>query len=232
VARDTAQTASRPVVGVTGNARRWSPSWLAIQSAIRLAGGRPVRISVDRRHPPDELHAVIVSGGDDIHPHLYGGEPASSSSYDPDRDALEREYVHFAFEQRLPLLGICRGYQLINVTLGGSLHGDIRPLRVKTSNRATVLPRKSVELAPGSLLASVMQRQRLLVNSLHNQALHALADRLRAVGHDEDRFIQAVESHDEIPLLGVQWHPEYLFYLPSHFRLFRWLVQRAAQRMA
>jgi len=182
---------------------------------------------VGRKLDPGQLDALIVSGGDDIHPTLYGEEEMPTATYDPARDELEREYIRHALQNGLPLLGICRGYQLINVVLGGTLYTDIRPLRKATSNRATVLPRKTVKLCEESIMAQILGRSELRVNSLHQQAVHRVAEKLEVAAADLDDFVQALEHSAGQSVLGVQWHPEYLFYLPSQLRLFRWLVQRA-----
>ncbi len=226
------QHSSRPVIGVTGTARRLSPAWQAIRLAVWIAGGWPVRINVNRRHPVEHLDGVIVSGGDDIHPGLYGSEHLADEEYDHDRDALEQSYIRYSLDEELPLMGICRGYQLINVMMGGSLHVDIRKMRSKTSNFGTIFPRKAVILESDSFIARLTGRRRLWVNSLHYQAVDRVGQELRVTGRDLDDFIQVLEHDNGAPILGVQWHPEYMCYLPSHMKLFRWLVGRAAERQA
>ncbi|MGE4417869.1 MAG: gamma-glutamyl-gamma-aminobutyrate hydrolase family protein, partial [Marinobacterium sp.] len=114
-----------------------------------------------------------------------------------------------------------------NVVLGGQLYQDIRHLRRLTYNRPGLLPTKQVRLEQGSALARICEREKLRVNSLHHQAVRVPGDRLRVVGRDLDELTQAVESTSGQPIIGVQWHPEYLFYLPSQLRLFRWLVEMA-----
>lgn len=215
-------------VGVTGNARRWSPSWWCTRLAVLMAGGRPRRISV--RHPclgisPD---ALVIGGGDDISPEHYNGDLNERVRADPERDRLEIKWIEHALKQDIPLLGICRGAQLINVVLGGTLHQDIRQLRRLTYNRPGLLPTKQVRLDVGSILAGVCGKSRLRVNSLHYQAVRECGDGLRVVGQDLDRITQAIESTSGQRIIGVQWHPEYLFYLPAQFALFRWLVQSGA----
>ena len=147
---------------------------------------------------------------------------------DPERDRLEMEWIHKALASNLPLLGICRGAQLINVVLGGPLHQDIRPLRKRTYNRAGLLPTKQMRLESGSLLAQVCGKEFLRVNSLHHQAIKDPGKELKVVGRDLDEITQAVECTAGRRIIGVQWHPEYLFYLPSQLALFRWLLQSAA----
>lgn len=216
--------AERPRVGVTGNDRRWSPGWWCAWLALRLAGATPERISV--RHPPSgkSLVGLIIGGGNDIGPEHYGGDLDARVKADPERDRLEIEWIHNALENNIPLLGICRGAQLINVVLGGTLHQDIRPLRKHTYNRPGLLPTKQVRLETDSRLAKVCGRSLLRVNSLHHQAIRDPGTDLRVVGRDLDQITQAVECPADRRIIGVQWHPEYLLYLPSQFALFRWLL--------
>lgn len=218
----------RPRVGVTGNARRWSPSWWCTRFALRLAGGVPERISVRHQFNGDSPDALIIGGGDDIAPEHYNGDINAMVKADPERDRLEIGWIKYALEKRIPLLGICRGAQLINVVLGGTLHQDIRQLRKLTYNRPGLLPTKQVRLAADSNIASVCGKIHLRVNSLHYQAIKEHGPDLRVVGWDLDQITQAVESTTGCRIIGVQWHPEYLFYLPSQFALFRWLLQDTA----
>ncbi|WP_210397533.1 gamma-glutamyl-gamma-aminobutyrate hydrolase family protein [Motiliproteus sediminis] len=217
--------AQRPRVGVTGNGRRWSPSWWCTRLALILAGARPERLSVRHSWSGKKLDALIIGGGDDISPEHYGGDINAQVRLDPARDQLEIDWIKRALQQRIPLLGICRGAQLINVVLGGSLHTDIRHLRKLTYNRPGLLPTKQVRLEPASRLAALCHSNKLRVNSLHHQAIKEPGTGLQLVGWDLDNLTQAVESTEGKPIIGVQWHPEYLFYLPSQFALFRWLRQ-------
>ena len=220
--------AERPRVGITGNGRRWAPSWWCTWLALRLAGAAPERISV--RHPPSgrALDALIIGGGNDISPEHYGGDIDARVKSDPERDQLEIRWIQHALQKKIPLLGICRGAQLINVVLGGTLHQDIRPLRKRTYNRPGLLPTKQVRVTPDSTLAGICGKTHLRVNSLHHQAIKDPGRDLQVVGRDLDEITQAVESSAGRTIIGVQWHPEYLFYLPAQFGLFRWLLRRAA----
>ena len=171
---------------------------------------------------------MIIGGGNDISAEHYGGDIDARVKTDPERDALEIEWIRKALDDGIPLLGICRGAQLINVVLGGNLHQDIRKMRKLTYNRPGLLPTKQVRLQRDSRIAQICGRERLRVNSLHHQAIREPGSNLRVVGHDLDEIVQAVEGTPECRIIGVQWHPEYLFYLPSQFRLFRWLLSKAA----
>jgi putative glutamine amidotransferase len=218
--------AEKPRVGVTGNSRRLSPSWNCTRLALFLSGAVAERISL--RHSPEDksLAALIIGGGDDISPENYGLTVAPRSRTDPERDRLEIRWIEKALEENIPLLGICRGAQLINVVMGGTLHQDIRAMRALTYNRPGLLPTKQVMLDPQSLLARICGKNKLRVNSLHRQAIDQHAAGLQIVGRDLDGIVQAVQSADGRPVIGVQWHPEYLFYLPAQLALFRWLVRQ------
>lgn len=221
--------ARRPRVGVTGNARRWAPGWWCTALALRLSGAIPERISV--RHAPSgmPLEALVIGGGSDIGPEHYGGDVKARVKADPKRDALEIDWIKTAIRDNTPLLGICRGAQLINIVLGGNLHQDVRSIREKTLNRPGLLPTKRVYLEKGSEIGRICGQTHIRVNSLHHQAVDRPGDGLNAVGWDRDRIVQAIESESARPIIGVQWHPEYLIYLPSQLALFRWLSAQARQ---
>nr|WP_067286267.1 type 1 glutamine amidotransferase [Marinobacterium profundum] len=223
--------AGRPLIGVTGPDGGLVFAWWASCLAIWLAGGRALRLTPTRyqRHSHDPLQGLIIGGGDDIDPSLYDGHDNGRAPIDPERDRFEIEMIEHALHTRLPLLGICRGAQLINVVLGGSLHGDIRGLRRQTSNFRTPLPRKTAQSAHSGVLRRVLGRERWAINSLHHQAIDRLGQGLVVAARDLDNFVQAVECDQGRLILGVQWHPEYLSYLGVQRRLFRYLIDCARQ---
>lgn len=218
--------AKRPFIGVTGSTKRLAFSWWSSKLAIWLAGGRAVRINVQHPEATVPLDGLVIGGGDDIHPSEYKEEPVHGD-YDQERDALELRYIRFALDKGAPLLGICRGMQLINIVKGGNLHSNINLMRRRTSKRQIVLPRKTVFITPDSCLEKATHRQKTKVNSLHQQAVRSVGQDLRVTAEDLDGFVQAIESTDESAILGVQWHPEYLLYVPSQLRLFRWLIKQS-----
>ncbi|MFM2481659.1 gamma-glutamyl-gamma-aminobutyrate hydrolase family protein [Celerinatantimonas sp. YJH-8] len=222
----------RPIIGVTGNSQRFAPSWYCLKLVLSLCGAKAKRISLRHHVNINELDGLIISGGHDIHPSLYGMQPYTKTRYDQARDELEQRYIRYAYEHRLPVLGICRGYQLINVVYGGSLYHDIRSLRRHTSNTNTVFPQKKAFIQPSSQLHQLVKKHHLRINSLHHQAILDLAPQFVAVAHDRDQFIQAIESIQQQAIIGVQWHPEYLFYQRQQRELFRWLIHAAQTRKA
>lgn len=221
-------SADRPLVGVTGPDRPWSPGWWCAAHALWRAGGRPVRLTAARPESPAPLDAVIIGGGDDISPALYRAPENPARRLDPARDAFELRVLDTALARGLPILGICRGAQLLNVVHGGTLHADIRTRRRHPPHRATLRARRPVAVRHDSRLATILGARRIRVNSLHRQAVRGLGRGLRAVARDRDNIVQAIEAADGGPVMGVQWHPEYLFLRRDQARLFAALVTACA----
>jgi putative glutamine amidotransferase len=146
---------------------------------------------------------------------------------DPDRDALETRLFNEADAAGIPVLGICRGAQLLNVCRGGTLYQELAEYYVEFPQPQTVLPTKDVEVLPGSRLAAVLGRERCRVNSLHRQAVRTTGRSLAVVGREPNGVVQAIEDPDRPYLIGVQWHPEYLPQHPEQRRLFAALVEHA-----
>ena len=135
--------------------------------------------------------------------------------------------LELANERHLPVLGICRGAQLLNVSRGGNLHDDITDMLARGKPMRTPLPRKKIIIEAGSQLAAIMGDESCRVNSLHHQAIDRLGDSMRVVARDSDNIVQAVEVVDERFQIGVQWHPEYLPQRRRHRQLFRALIAAA-----
>lgn len=212
---------SAPVVLVTGSDKRLPVSWWATRLQLALVGLRAIHVTPRHFALPSVVSGVIIGGGDDIDPEHYGASGDAGATYNPERDAMEMAITRRALKADLPLLGICRGAQLLNVVLGGSLHTDIRPMRRKTPNRNSLFRIKWVDLEQQSAMAAMLQRNPVRVNSLHNQAIDRVAEPLREVGWDKDGFIQAVEAREQHFVYGVQWHPEYLLWSRAQRHLFR-----------
>ena len=215
---------------VTGSARRGYPMWIANWFSLYLAGARAVRVTpgslkVSRFKQYDGL---LVGGGDDIGAQIYGGMPVPDVRVDPERDRLELEALEHFLPTGKPVFGVCRGAQMLNVALGGSLHSDIYEVYEKAPRLRTVLPRKTVCLAADTTLLRICRKPELRVNSLHHQAVDRLGDDLRIAAKDTVGIVQAVEcSATNYFRVGVQWHPEFLPYRPSQMRLFRSFVAEA-----
>lgn len=220
---------TRPLIGVTVSRRSGWRIFPLIAFNIWMAGGRARRWSPGA-HRPDvaDVDGLVIGGGDDISPDLYGGRLVTSARLDHDRDALEQRLVRDATKAGLPVLGICRGSQMINVALGGTLHQDAYGTYTSSDRRWTILPRKIVHIEPGTLLAELTGDEPMTVNALHSQSVDSLGKGLRVAARDRGGMIQAIERDSDPFAIGVQWHPEHLFYARRQQALFRALV-RAAQ---
>ena len=186
---------------------------------------------------------VLLSGGDDIQPELYDPTvsaelKATCGEHDKVRDLFEMLVLQEVFAQKKPLLAICRGYQLLNISLGGTLIVDIpsqRPGGIK-HNRMDVKDNAVHEILiePDSLMAGVLGVTRVGVNSSHHQAIDKLASALKVTARAEDGMVEAIEfgnkNTDLLPyMIGVQYHPERLLQsLPVHRELFRSFAAAAA----
>lgn len=155
-----------------------------------------------------------------------------SPSPDPARDRLEQRLLAEALAADLPVLGICRGAQLLNVVRGGRLHRDLADFYVETPQLRTLLPQKPVTLTPGTHLAAVLGHRRCRVNALHRQAIATLGEGLVVSAREGNEVIQAVEDPARPFVIGVQWHPEYLPQRPEQRALFAALVRHAGERRA
>jgi len=162
---------------------------------------------------------ILLPGGDDVDPAYYGEEPQPGlGAVDPQRDAVEIALARWTREDEKPLMGICRGIQVINVAFGGSLYQDIpSQLPAASDHRAnTTLGQYDVlthyiSLEPDSWLAERLSGDQVMANTMHHQAVKAVAPGLRVVGHAPDGVIEALEGVGEQFVVAVQCHPEHLW---------------------
>jgi putative glutamine amidotransferase len=218
--------------------------------AVQDAGG--VALLVTPAHGGPSLRALfelldglVLTGGEDVAPERYGEEVVCPNvEVVPERDALEFSLLEWALAEDLPVLAICRGVQVLNVALGGTLYQDLmtdRPAHLGhdqslgDSPRTRTEPHHPVAVRSGSALADVLGLEEMEVNSLHHQGIKGLAPSLTPVAHAPDGLVEGVEPADVARwafLLGVQWHPEELVragHVPSR-RLFERFVAAAAKR--
>ncbi len=217
---------SRPLIGITTSDYKSQLAWCFDWFAVWRHGGRPLRLS-PTRPLPEHLDGLIIGGGDDIQAHLYGGEVQLDVRLDPARDELELSLLNRFIPQNTPVLGICRGAQLINVHLGGTLDPDIYTTHEGLKRRRTVLPRKTVDIVGGSQLYQLLGVTWCRVNSLHHQAVIQAGKGIKIVARDRDGLVQGIESEAHDFLIGVQWHPEWLIFNRPQQRLIRALVKAA-----
>lgn len=239
----------RPVIGITTRPRVIPASGGEMEAhtlthtytdSVLRAGGVPVLLcpvpDLDVAAVLARVDGLVLSGGGDIEPDRYGSEVRDSMyGMDFDRDEFEFELVRVAAQRRTPILAICRGMQVVNVALGGTLIEDI-PTEIGSMDHTVIghhvfNGHQRVRLEPDCKVAAVVGATDLEVNSIHHQAVRDLAPGFRPVGWADDGVIEAIQHEDsDWPLLAVQWHPEYLGQVDdkSSWSLFRALVDAAA----
>ena len=250
---------SRPLIGVTTSevrlARNAKPLpeadppqpemalGIVYARAVERAGGLPVvlpPLEADAVPPlVAQLSGVCLSGGPDLDPASYDADrDPSLGPIEPALDAFELAVAREADRLGIPILGICRGCQTLNVARGGTLHQHLPDVTDgSVDHRQTAsgrMPTHSVRIEPGSRLAEIVGAEELEVNSFHHQAVDRLGRDLRAVAWSPDGVVEAIEETESGLLLGVQWHAETLVEGPAHARLFEALVaaSRPAERRA
>lgn len=195
--------------------------------AVAAAGGLPVYIPVDE-HAAEyvpHLDGLLLTGGEDINPSRYGRE-VEVELIDPSasRDDYELAMLDAALRTGVPVLGICRGLQLMNVHARGTL---LQHVVHTTIDETPKVPIHDVAFEPGSALAEMYGAERS-VNSLHHQAIDTLGDDLLVTARSDDGGIEGIE-HEHLPAIGVQWHPEMMPSMTDD-PIFAWLVDLAAAR--
>ncbi|CCK20251.1 gamma-glutamyl-gamma-aminobutyrate hydrolase family protein [Lactococcus laudensis] len=217
-------TTLQPIIGVAANERRdagddmghmaisYNPSGYI--KAVQLVGGLPIMIPIG-----DPMHAkryismidkLVLAGGQNVAPEFYGEvETIKSSDYNRERDAFEIALINEAIKQNKPIVGVCRGMQLVNVALGGSLNQQIQnhwqeKAMTQTSHDVLISKHSPLDLIYG---------RKAHVNSFHRQSLKQLAPQLEVIAKSlDDHIVEAVQSTDpNLRFLGVQWHPDFMY---------------------
>jgi putative glutamine amidotransferase len=258
--RSLASRNERPLIGVTTSevrpAERVTPLPEGEPRGVEMALGMPYLRGVEAAGglplviPPlapeaiepllDRVDGILLSGGPDLDPDLYGAEPhAELGPIEPDLDRFELDVARRADAREMPILAICRGTQALNIVRGGDLHQHIPDRSEETSHRQSTpgdQPSHAVAVAPGSRLAEVLalaasdgahalDGEDLGVNSFHHQAIERLGEGLVVSARADDGTIEAVEDPERPFLVGVQWHAETLVNRPFEAALFRGFVE-------
>jgi len=170
----------------------------------------------------DRIDGIVLVGGPDVNPSRYGAAPAPQTEPAADgRDAFDIALAQRCVARDHPLLAICRGIQVLNVALGGTLHQHVEEHMVRDRWNESV---HGVKIEPDSVLAGVVGATELDVNSLHHQALDRLGDGVHAVARADDGTTEAIEIDGAPNVLGIQWHAELLRHRAEHLALFEHLV--------
>ena len=238
-----------PVIGITcsmeyDRKRRKYPTAYAFDflkrsyyEAVERSGGIPILLPNTTKGNNFSsllslLDGLLISGGNDVDPVFYGEKrEAKNLNITPERDKFELSLVRKARNQRIPLMAICRGMQLLNVAFGGSIYQDFsteKSFRDHTLEGSTIYKKRhAVIITKGSKLFDVIRRRKITVNTSHHQMVKKVGKGLVAIAWSEaDGVIEAIETKEEGFLLGVQWHPELMKDKNSKM-LFDWLVRSA-----
>jgi len=220
--------ADRPTIGITVGT---SPGWHSREKyyrpyavSIRQAGGLPVPLGFRRGTRVEDCHAILVSGGLDVHPRHYARRPGDESlsfddlklryslNWDEARDSHELPIIKRAFESEVPVLAICRGLQALNVVMGGTLVPDLTACVGRAVQHAAPNGRvfHLVQAEPDSIVGSLLDGPVLRVNSSHHQGVLArdVAPGLRPAAFAPDGVVEALEGAGRAWIVAVQWHPE------------------------
>jgi putative glutamine amidotransferase len=233
-----------PIIGITTNQAanaQGHPTVMLMQSyinAVIQGGGVPLLIpSLIAEDGWDAVYSrldgILFSGGGDIGLEHFPSDPHPRiDGVDPQRDSIELKLIHAAASDGKPFLGICRGCQLLNVALGGTLYTHIPDQLPGALDHAYPLNMRTaivheIRLEEGTRVAEIFAEPIIKVNSLHHQGLEDIAASLRITGHAPDGLVEAIELADHPFGLAVQWHPEWLTDQESTRNLFRKFVEAA-----
>ena len=241
--------ARRPTIGITPDVSALSPETpipryelkIPYADAILRAGGLPFVLPYSEEPSVVEgylerISGLVVTGGAfDIPPEAYGDVARDGlGTLKPGRTAFETELLSGALKRNLPVLGICGGMQLLHVVLGGTLFQDIRlelaGAREHEQKHDRTQPQHPVDVKDGTLLAELIGRGQLMVNSTHHQAARGTPENVLVSALSPDGVIEAIESRAHPFAVGVQWHPELLIHtVPAHLGIYRGFVAKARE---
>ncbi len=205
----------QPIIGLTPDYDHITSRYKVHQdyiSAISDAGGYPIMLFPHDKLPPF-LDGIVFTGGGDIDPLLFHEEPLfQSGEISPLRDAFEISLCKEAVEKNIPILGICRGMQVINIALGGTIYQDISVQTNSKLKHSQQAPRDygthSIVIEKNTQLFALWEKEKATVNSFHHQAVALLGNGLRISAKSQDGLVEAIEHTVNLFVLGVQWHPE------------------------
>ena len=229
----------KPIIAITpteDDGRTFLRTTLTYFTAVELAGGIPVMLALrpgheDIKQIAEAFDGFLFSGGDDVSPLLYGEEVhGCCGGITPERDRLELALYNEVMALDKPLLGICRGVQMINVAAGGTLYQDLSEFEGNVLRHRqpaqSCFALQHINVEEGSRLAEIIGSTRITANSFHHQAVKVPGEGFRIAARADDGMIEAIENDSKKFCIGVQWHPEALAPTsPEHLRIFETFVE-------
>ena len=218
----------KPIIGIVPSINEIANQYysnIENAEAIKRVGGLPYLLPYtvsknDMEQYVNMIDGLYLAGGNDVDPKYYDEPPHEGlGEVNPARDAFELNLLTMMLHQNKPVLGVCKGMQMINVALGGDLYQDLtaqyKSELVQHKQQAKIIhPTHPIHMERGTTLQKIIDEEVLYVNSYHHQAVRRLGDNLIASSRATDGIIEAIESKVHSFVIGVQWHPEFL--LPSH----------------
>ena len=224
----------KPLIAITCSDQSRKIFLQCIKFGIFLVGGESRLLKPQDTYDFKEFDGFIISGGTDINPKIYGQETIDPEYiYDDERDIFEQEAINYALDNNKPLFGICRGMQMINVTMGGTLYQEAKEVLENFLPSSSALNkfigRRKVNIAKTSYLFEILGNyESYNVNSIHHQAVDKLGKNLQVVAKEENSLVQAIEPIDGFGhkfIKGVQWHPELMLHAASARNIFRAFIK-------
>lgn len=224
---------ARPIIGITKPEKGDTLAFLAMKFAVWIAGGDPVKVTARAPRDPRSIDGLIFGGGSDVYPKRYQGKPKDGYRYDLARGDMEASWALAARRHDLPVLGVCRGAQMLNVLAGGTLHMDLSEFKASRPKNpiARFFERYPIRIRARSKLEKLTQcSKHMQVNAIHSQAIDRLGAGMTVSAREPNGVIQAIEDRSQPFWIGVQFHPELLIYRAPFRRLFKAMVAAAAER--
>lgn len=226
-------TRKRPMIGITKPEQGDTLAYWAMKFAVWVAGGDSVRVTARAPRDPRSIDGLIFGGGSDVYPKRYQGQPKEGYRYDLARGDMEASWALAARRHDLPVLGVCRGAQMLNVLAGGTLHADLSEFKVDRARNIIFrfFERYPIRVRYKSRLSGLTRcTQQMRVNAIHLQAIDRLGAGMTVSAREPNGVIQGIEDPSQPFWVGVQFHPEFLIYRAPFRRLFRALVEAAGAR--
>ncbi|SKB80820.1 gamma-glutamyl-gamma-aminobutyrate hydrolase family protein [Malaciobacter marinus] len=222
--------AKKPLIGICLPNKGNFFAELFIRFNLYLSGAKSVSLRANNHISKDKIDGMILSGGSDINPVLYGGrKDAHNTKLDKKRDAFELDMISYAVKRKIPIFGICRGAQLLNIFFEGDLYPTILDFDEYIIHQNSIFPIKDVYVKKKTKLFDILKKDKIKANSIHNQAINKVGESLKVTAEHEG-LIQAIEKRNYPFMLAVQWHPEYLFYIKEHRELFNDFVKACNEK--